>query len=112
AELVKVRLQASDILKNIRSGIVTVDAAGGLVYANPAASQLLGLPLDDHVGSRVIETISAAAPELARALERAAQDGTRTSRAEGTITVRDRRFPIGLNTTSSEVDHDAAHPAT
>jgi two-component system sensor histidine kinase PilS (NtrC family) len=104
AELVKVRLQAADILRNIRSGIVTVDAGGGLVYANPAASQLLGIRLDDHVGSRVIETISEAAPELARALERAAQDGTRTSRAEGTITVRDRRFPIGLNTTSSEGD--------
>jgi two-component system, NtrC family, sensor histidine kinase PilS len=111
AELVKVRLQAADILRNIRSGIVTVDAAGGLVYANPAASQLLGLHLDDHVGSRVIETISGASPELARALERAAQDGTRTSRAEGTITMRDRRFPIGLNTTSSEGD-DGAAPAT
>jgi two-component system sensor histidine kinase PilS (NtrC family) len=102
AELVKVRLQAADILKNIRSGIVTVDASGGLVYANPAASQLLGLQLDHHVGARVIETISDAAPELARALDRAAQDGTRTYRAEGSITRRDRRFPIGLNTTSSE----------
>jgi two-component system sensor histidine kinase PilS (NtrC family) len=108
AELVKVRLQAADILKNIRSGIVTVDASGSLVYANPAASQLLGLRLESQVGSRVIETISTAAPELARALERAAQDGTRTSRAEGSITNRDRRFPIGLNTTRSEDDDGAA----
>ena len=112
AELVKVRLQAADILRNIRSGIVTVDATGGLVYANPAASQLLGLQLDNHVGSRVIETILGAAPELARALERAAQDGTRTYRAEGSITVRDRRFPIGLNTTSSEGDEGAPATAT
>src|SRR5678815_1325288 len=112
AELVKVRLQAADILKNIRSAIVTVDAAGGLVYANPAASQLLGIELDDHVGSRVIETISVAAPELARALGRAARDGTRTSRAEGSITVRDRRFPIGLNTTRSEGDGAATATAT
>src|SRR5690242_5365154 len=102
AELVKVRLQAADILRNIRSGIVTVDATGELVYANPAASQLLGIRLDDHVGSRVLETISGAAPELARALDRAARDGTRTSRAEGTITAHERRFPIGLNTTRSE----------
>lgn len=112
AELVKVRLQAADILRNIRSGIVTVDAGGGLVYANPAASQLLGLPLDNHLGSRVIETISDAAPELARALDRAAQDGTRTTRAEGTITVRDRRFPIGLNTTNSQGDTGTAATAT
>lgn len=108
AELVKVRLQAADILRNIRSGIVTVDATGGLVYANPAASQLLGLQLDKHVGSRIIETISNAAPELARALDRAAQDGTRTTRAEGTVTVRDRRFPIGLNTTNSSGDTGGA----
>jgi two-component system sensor histidine kinase PilS (NtrC family) len=108
AELVKVRLQAADILKNIRSGIVTVDASGELVYANPAASQLLGIPLDDHVGSRVLETISGAAPELARALDRAARDGTRTSRAEGTITAHERRFPIGLNTTRSEGDAASA----
>ena len=112
AELVKVRLQAADILKNIRSGIVTVDAAGGLVYANPAASQLLGIPLDEHLGSPVIETISVAAPELARALGRAARDGTRTSRAEGSITVRDRRFPIGLNTTRSEGDGATTATAT
>jgi two-component system, NtrC family, sensor histidine kinase PilS len=111
AELVKVRLQAADILRNIRSGIVTVDASGGLVYANPAASQLLGLRLESHIGSRVIETIAESAPELARALHRAAQDGTRTSRAEGTITVRDRRFPVGLNTTTSEGDAGGA-PAT
>ena len=111
AELVKVRLQAADILKNIRSGIVTVDSAGDLVYANPAASQLLGLPLEEHMGSRVIETIAAAAPELARALERAATNGTRTSRAEGTITARDRRFPIGLNTTGSD-DHAEPSSAT
>jgi two-component system sensor histidine kinase PilS (NtrC family) len=112
AELVKVRLQAADILKNIRSGIVTVDGGGGLVYANPAASQLLGISLDDHLGSRVIETISSAAPELARALERAAIDGTRTHRAEGSITSRDRRFPIGLNTTSSDASNGEPGGAT
>src|SRR4029078_5868396 len=42
AELVKVRLQAADILKNIRSRIVTVDSTGRLVYSNPAAAHTLG----------------------------------------------------------------------
>src|SRR5688572_6885866 len=102
AELVKVRLQAADILRNIRSGIITVDDSGALVHANPAASQLLGLDLEAHVGVPIMATIANAAPALARALERATQDGTRTTRAEGTITAGDRHFPIGLNTTSSE----------
>ena len=82
--------------------------AARLRQAGPAASQLLGLQLDEHVGSPVIETIANTAPELARALERAAQDGTRTTRAEGTVTVHDRRFPIGLNTTNSAGDNGAA----
>jgi two-component system sensor histidine kinase PilS (NtrC family) len=111
AELVKVRLQAADILRNIRSGIITVDASGCLVYANPAASQLLGMELDAHVGAPVLGTISSAAPALGRALERAAQDGTRTTRAEGTITTADRQFPVGLNTTSSQGE-DGVAPAT
>ena len=102
AELVKVRLQAADILRNIRSGIITVDDSGALVHANPAASQLLGLDLEARVGAPIMATIANAAPTLARALERATQDGTRTTRAEGTITAGDRHFPIGLNTTSSE----------
>ena len=106
AELVKVRLQAADILRNIRSGIITVDATGALVYANPAASQLLGLPLDDHVGSPVISTISSASPELGRALERATADRIRTTRAEGMISAGDRRFPVGLHTTCSDGDGD------
>ena len=112
AELVKVRLQAADILKNIRSGIITVDASGGLVYANPAASQLLGMDLDEHVGTPVIGTIRGASPALARALERAAQDGSRTTRAEGVVTSGERHFPIGLHTTNSEGDEGAAATAT
>ena len=46
-----------------------------------------------------------------RVRERAAQDGIRTSRAEGTITLGDRRFPIGLNTTAPD-KQDGAESAT
>ncbi len=101
AQLTKARLQASDILKNIRSGIVTVDRQGRLLYANPAASTLLGLDLEERLGAPVLEEMDAVAPVLARALERAASDRTRTSRSEGTISVNGRTFPIGLNTTLS-----------
>ena len=99
AELVKVRLQAEDILRNIRSGIVTVDAAGNLVYANPAASSLLGLDLGGNIGRHVRELFGAVSPELASALEQAAASGIRTIRAEGRVLSANRGFPIGLNTT-------------
>jgi two-component system, NtrC family, sensor histidine kinase PilS len=101
AELVKVRLQAADILRNIRSGIVTVDENGDLLYANPAASNLLGLGLEDRVGDPILTTLEPVSPVLARALERAAVEGIKTLRAEGTVIAPTRTFPIGLNTTLS-----------
>jgi two-component system, NtrC family, sensor histidine kinase PilS len=99
AELVNVRLQAEDILRNIRSGIVTVDAAGQLVYANPAASSLLGMDLSAKTGRRVRDLFGSISPELVSALEQAAGSGIRTLRAEGKVITSSRGFPIGLNTT-------------
>ncbi|MEP7383197.1 MAG: ATP-binding protein [Gemmatimonadota bacterium] len=101
AELVKVRLEASDILRNIRSGIITVDARGTLLYANPTACKLLGLELESYIGSSALTLIEPVSPVLARAIEKAASDGLRTTRAEGTVVTATRSFPIGLNTTVS-----------
>ncbi len=99
AELVKVRLEASDILRNIRSGIITIDAQGTLLYANPSASALLGIALDEQVGRPIVGRIAPVSPSLARAMERAAATGVRTARAEGEVQLAGRTFPIGLNTT-------------
>ena len=108
AELVKVRLQAADILHNIRSGILTVDADGSLVYANPAAEALLGLALEERVGRAVMDDLRDVAPELADALDRACRDGERVLRGEATITVGSRAFPIGLATTTTAATGGAA----
>lgn len=104
AELAKVRLQAEEILRNIRSGIVTVDADGGLVYANPAAGALLGLDFNGRAGQPVLGLIEPVSPALALALERAVRQGVRTTRAEGRVSTTTRHFPIGLNTTVTTVD--------
>lgn len=112
AELVKVRLQATDILRNIRAGIVTVDAGGYLLYANPTASALLGISLEEHVGHPALTAIEPVSPALARALERAASEGVRTTRAEGTVVNAGRRFPIGLNTTFTTNGSDSTGTAT
>ncbi len=104
AELVHLRLQAADILRNIRSGIITVDARGMLLHANPAASALLGQQLDGHVGRPILEILKPVAPNLVLTLERTVNHGIRTTRAEGTITISDRSFPIGVTTTFAEGD--------
>jgi len=110
AELVKVRLQAEDILRNIRSGIVTVDAAGNLMYANPAASALLGVNLDAVIGQPADRIVGPVSPELVRALRNAVELGLRTTRAEGRAVTGGRSFPIGLNTTVT-TGGDSGDPA-
>lgn len=102
AELVRVRLQAADILRNIRSGIITVDVQGRLMYANPAASQLLGFDLEESLGRPVLSLIGAAAPDLSVALARTAHSRERIIRAEGELTAGGRRVPIGVTTTYAD----------
>src|SRR2546427_6125974 len=41
-ELRQVRLEAADVLRNIPTGVVTVDQDGHVLYCNPAAEQILG----------------------------------------------------------------------
>ncbi len=113
AVLAHVRLQASDILFNIRSGILTVDHEGRLLYANPMAEQLLGLDLSGQVGRPVLERIRHGAPELVDAVQRCMRDRIRTTRAEGVITTPERRFPIGVTTTYVDGDgHNTDRTAT
>jgi two-component system sensor histidine kinase PilS (NtrC family) len=103
AELVQFRIQASEILRTIRSGIVTVSAEGRLLYANPAATALLGVDLARTSRRQVLPVVAGVAPDLAAALERGLATGERTTRGEGTITAGDgRSFPIGVTTTVAE----------
>ena len=113
AELVQVRLQADTILRNIRSGVLTVDGAGNLLYVNPTAEQLLGLRLAASIGRPVLDDISKAAPELAKAVERSVRFRVRTTRAEALVRAGGKHFPIGLTTTYTESDAgDAAERTT
>jgi two-component system sensor histidine kinase PilS (NtrC family) len=104
AVLAHVRLQASDILYNIRSGVLTVDHEGRLLYANPMAQQLLGMELEGQVGRPVLERLRHGSPELVEAVERSMRNRVRTTRAEGVITTPERRFPIGVTTTYTDGD--------
>ena len=103
AELVQFRIQASEILRSIRSGIVTVSSQGRLLYANPSAAALLGVDLARTTRREVLPVIAAVAPDLAAALQRGLATGERTTRGEGTVTAADgRTFPIGVTTTVAE----------
>ncbi|HEX3867395.1 MAG TPA: ATP-binding protein, partial [Gemmatimonadaceae bacterium] len=102
------RLYAEDILRNIRSGVVTVDATGGLLYANPTAEQLLGIALNERLGEPVLDLIGGVAPDLADAVRLAAEAKIRTTRGEGFVSTAARRFPVGVTTTYTEQDESGA----
>ncbi|MCO4099822.1 nitrogen regulation protein NR(II) [Gemmatimonas sp.] len=102
AQLVKVQLEAAEILRTIRSGIVTIDSQGRLLYANPAASELLGLDLRASTGRPLLPSLLGVSPQLADLLERSARDGVRTTRAEGIIRRNGEEFEIGVTTTVAD----------
>ncbi|HJR63489.1 MAG TPA: ATP-binding protein [Gemmatimonadaceae bacterium] len=106
AQLAFARLQADDILRNIRSGIITIDRAGRLLYANPAAGAMLGIRGHSMLGQPVLSDIDKTAPALADALRLGVERGQRVTRGEAVITLNGRRFPIGLTTTTMEADRD------
>ena len=93
------RVQASDVLDNIRSGVMTVDAAGTLRYANQAAGALLGVDFAPLVGQPIRTELERVAPGLLQALERSVRTRTRTARAETLITIDDREVQLGITVT-------------
>ena len=99
-ELRQVRLEAADVLRNIPTGIVTVDAEGRLLYTNPAAEGILGFRERDWSGRPIMPEFARLAPEFWAALTATARRGVRAMRVEATVRRPDRTFPIGVTTTT------------
>ncbi|HEX7939258.1 MAG TPA: ATP-binding protein [Gemmatimonadaceae bacterium] len=112
AELGHLRLQGEDILRNIRSGVTTVDSEGRLLYANPMAEQLLELNLNDFMGKPVIDAIAGVSPELAQSMRRSVVDRVRTTRGEGLVVTKTREFSVGVTTTYTEGDGQRTNRTT
>ena len=84
-ELRQVRLEAADVLRNIPTGIVTVDADGHLLYCNPAAEQILGFKERQWRGRSVMPEFARIAPEFWAAITATARRGVRAMRVEATV---------------------------
>jgi two-component system sensor histidine kinase PilS (NtrC family) len=102
-ELRRVRLEADDILRNIRSGVITVDGVGRLAFINPMAARLLEIDAEGQTGMPVLDLLKQRSPELWAAIVAAIRHGRKVNRAEGMVLQADgRMFPIGLSTTTFE----------
>jgi two-component system sensor histidine kinase PilS (NtrC family) len=100
AEVRQVQLEADDVLRNIRTGVITVDADGRLLYANPASEEILGFRGRDWLGRSVMPEFARLAPEFWAAVTATARRGVRLMRVEATVHRPDRTFPIGVTTTT------------
>lgn len=100
AELASAQVRAADILANIRSAIITVDDLGRLLYANPAAARLLGVPFETLAGAPVLDAVRNVAPSVADAVEATIAGGQGSVRREGAMRRDGRSVPLGITTTS------------
>jgi two-component system sensor histidine kinase PilS (NtrC family) len=100
SELEQLRLDTSDILDNLSTGVLTVDGEGRLAYLNPAGSAFLGLDREQWLGAPVMGRLEETAPRMGRVLRRAMEDHlpsmrlkTRVRRPDGTV------LTLGVTTT-------------
>lgn len=103
-ELRRARLEAEDVLRNLRTGVLTVDGAGYLLYSNPAAEELLGLAGHDWRERPVMPDIARIAPEFWNVITATARRGVRQMRVEVQVRRPDRVFPIGVTTTTLDAE--------
>lgn len=99
-ELRQARLEASDVLHNLASGVLTVDADGKLLFANPAAEQILAFRAKDWLGRAFLPELARTSPEFWAAVAATARRGIRLMRVEATVRRDQRSFAVGLTTTT------------
>jgi two-component system, NtrC family, sensor histidine kinase PilS len=113
SELRRVRLEADDILHNIRSGVLTVDGLGRLAFINPTAQRLLQLDGDQLMGRPVLDELKQRSTELWAAMVAGTRHGRKVSRGEGFVAHDGgRMFPIGLSTTTFQQETQQAPSVT
>src|SRR5258706_3392072 len=82
AEVRQVQLEADDVLRNIRTGVITVDADGHLLYANPASEEILGFKAREWLGRPVMPEFARLAPGFLASVTAPARPGVRLMRVE------------------------------
>jgi two-component system sensor histidine kinase PilS (NtrC family) len=74
-ELHRLQLEAADVLRNVGSGVMTVDEDGRAAYLNPAAESLLGLDADDWLGRDILAELGERAADLAEVIRETIRRG-------------------------------------
>lgn len=102
SELRQLRLETDEILREVDTGVLTVDEAGRLAYANPAAEAMLGIRGREWLDEPVLDLLDARVAGLGATLRRSARRGVPVRWFEARSGVGDRW--IGVRTTAVERD--------
>jgi len=84
-ELHRLRLDTADVLRNIPSGVITLDASGNLVYMNLAAAELCGIDGEGLLGLDALPELERRAPDVAAAVRETMETGRRIQNREAEV---------------------------
>lgn len=97
-ELRRLRLETGEILEQMRSGLLTVDKNGTIVYFNHAAGAILGADPKSSRGKSLRELFGNNQAEFCRRIEAALESERAEDRSEISIVSGDSKsIPIGLS---------------
>ncbi len=111
SELRQLRLDTGDILNNIRSGILTVDEHGRLLYINPMGRSMLGTELETFKGRPVLDRLEEVSPGLGEMIRRSIEDRRPVARFR-TSTLGPDPLTLGVSTTVLERNSAGPYPVT
>lgn len=111
-ELRQLRLSTGDILANLSTGVLTVDASGRLLYLNPSGERLLGVSARQWMGAPVLDAVDEAAPGVGSILRRSCEERRSIERKKATLTRTGREHIVGVSTTVVERGEDEAPSIT
>ncbi len=98
----QLQLDTGDILANIGTGVMTVDAGGRLVYLNPAGESLLGLSFDEWRGREVVAAVERVAPGMGAGLQTSLAQGRPMARLKSMADPNRGELVLGISTTVLE----------
>ncbi len=110
SELMRLRLDTGDILAQIRTGVLTVDETGRLMYLNPAGEGILGLSVGEWLGVEVMDVLGRVAPNLATLLRHSMEEREPIPRAKSIARRAGLELTLGVSTTLLERE-DGAPPS-
>ncbi|MEX0979477.1 MAG: ATP-binding protein, partial [Gemmatimonadota bacterium] len=111
-ELRRLRLDTTEILGSIATGVLTIDSAGRMIYMNAAAEHLLGLNANQWVGAPILVAVESVAPGFGTLLRRSLEERLTLDRYKTTARRNEEEVVLGVSTTVREGEGEIASSVT